>query len=33
MNNLEEYKQVYNMCLSAIQDTHVTIEELIAEGD
>jgi steroid delta-isomerase-like uncharacterized protein len=33
MNNLEEYKQVYNMYLSAFQDTHVTIEELIAEGD
>ena len=33
MNNLEEYKQVYGMYLSAFHDTHITIEELIAEGD
>ena len=33
MNNLEEYKQVYNMYLSAFQDTHITIDDLIAEGD
>lgn len=33
MNNLEEYKQVYNMYLSAFHDSHITVEELIAEGD
>jgi steroid delta-isomerase-like uncharacterized protein len=33
MNNLEEYKQVYNAFLSALHDTQLTIEELIAEGD
>ncbi len=33
MNNLEEYKQVYNMYLSAFDDTHLIIEGLISEGD
>jgi steroid delta-isomerase-like uncharacterized protein len=33
MNGIEEYKQAYNMYLSAFHDTQVTIEELIAEGD
>jgi len=33
MNGIEEYKQVYNMYLSAFHDTQITIEELIAEGD
>jgi len=33
INNLEEYKQVYGMFLSAFHDTHFTIEEIIAEGD
>jgi len=33
MNGLEEYKQVYSSYLSAFQDTQITIEELIAEGD
>ena len=33
MNNLEEYKQVYGMYLSALHDSHITVEELIAEGD
>jgi predicted ester cyclase len=33
MNNLEEYKQVYGMYLSAFHDSHITVEELIAEGD
>jgi len=33
MNDLEEYKQVYNMYLSAFQETQITIDELIAEGD
>jgi steroid delta-isomerase-like uncharacterized protein len=33
MNNLEEYKQVYNMYLSAFHETQITIDELIAEGD
>jgi len=33
MNNLEEYKQVYNAFLSAFHDTKITIDELIAEGD
>ena len=33
MNGLEEYKQVYGIYLSALQDTHIEIEELIAEGD
>ena len=33
LNGIDEYKQAYNMYLSALHDTHVTIEELIAEGD
>jgi steroid delta-isomerase-like uncharacterized protein len=33
INNLEEYKQIYGMFLSAFHDTHFTIEEIIAEGD
>ena len=33
MNNLEEYRQVYNMYLSAFHDTHIIIEDLISEGD
>jgi predicted ester cyclase len=33
MNGIEEYKQVYGMYLSALHDTQLTIEELVAEGD
>ena len=33
MNGIEEYKQVYRSFLSAFQDTQITVEELIAEGD
>ena len=33
LNGLEEYKQAYGMYLSALHDTQLTIEELIAEGD
>jgi steroid delta-isomerase-like uncharacterized protein len=33
INNLKEYKQVYGVFLSAFHDTHLTIEEMIAEGD
>ena len=33
INNLKEYKQVYGMFLSAFHDTHLTIEEIVAEGD
>ena len=33
MHGVEEYKQVYNMYRSALHDTQITIEELIAEGD
>jgi len=33
MNSIEEYKQVYSAILSAIHDTKITIDELIAEGD
>jgi steroid delta-isomerase-like uncharacterized protein len=33
INNLKEYKQVYGMFLSAFHDTHLTIEEISAEGD
>jgi len=33
INNLEEYKQVYGMFLSAFHDTHFTIEGIVAEGD
>jgi steroid delta-isomerase-like uncharacterized protein len=33
INNLEEYKQLYGMFLSAFHDTHFTIEGIIAEGD
>ena len=33
MNGIEEYKQVYGSYLSAFHDTHITIEDLFAEGD
>lgn len=33
MNGLDEYKAVYQSYLSALHDTHIEIEELIAEGD
>jgi len=33
MNGIEEYKQVYNIYLSAFHDTQTTVEDLIAEGD
>ena len=33
MNGIEEYKQVYSVFASALHDTRLTIEELIAEGD
>ena len=33
MHGVEEYKQVYNMYRSALHDTRITIEEIIAEGD
>lgn len=33
MNSLEEYKKVYGVFLSAFQDTQITIEGIIAEGD
>jgi steroid delta-isomerase-like uncharacterized protein len=33
INGLEEYKQVYSVFASALHDTKVTIEEMIAEGD
>ena len=33
MNGIEEYKQVYNSYLSAIHDTRLDINKLIAEGD
>ena len=33
MNGIEEYKQVYEMFLSAFHDTHIEVEDLIAEGD
>jgi len=33
MNGLEEYKKVYGIFLSAFQDTKLTIEGIIAEGD
>jgi steroid delta-isomerase-like uncharacterized protein len=33
MNGVEEYKQVYNMYRSALHETQITIEEIIAEGD
>ena len=32
MNGIDDYKQAYNMYLSAFHDTRITIEELIAEG-
>jgi steroid delta-isomerase-like uncharacterized protein len=33
MDGIEEYKQVYQVFLSAFHDTQIEIEELIAEGD
>lgn len=33
MNGIEEYKQVYGAYLSALHDTHIEVEELVAEGD
>ena len=33
LNGIEEYKQAYNMYLSALHDTQLTIEEMIAEGN
>ncbi len=33
INGIEEYKQVYGSYLSAFQDTQITIEDMIAEGD
>ena len=33
MNNLEEYKQVYGAFLSAIHDSQLTIDGIIAEDD
>lgn len=33
MNGIDEYKQAYQMYLSAFHDTHIEVEELIAEGD
>jgi steroid delta-isomerase-like uncharacterized protein len=33
MHGVEEYKQVYNMYRSALHETQITIEEIIAEGD
>ena len=33
MNGIEEYKQVYGAYLSALHDTRIEVEELVAEGD
>jgi len=33
MNGREEYKQVYDVFRSALHDTRLEIEELVAEGD
>ncbi|WP_299578373.1 ester cyclase [uncultured Sunxiuqinia sp.] len=33
MNGLEEYKEVYQSYLSAMHDSHLTINQLIAEDD
>jgi steroid delta-isomerase-like uncharacterized protein len=33
MNGREEYKQVYNVFRSALHDTRLEIDDLIAEGD
>lgn len=33
INGVEEYKQVYSMYRSAFHDTHIVVDELIAEGD
>jgi steroid delta-isomerase-like uncharacterized protein len=33
MNGIEEYKQVYGIYLSALHDTRIEVEELVAEGD
>lgn len=33
INGVEEYKQVYGMYLSAMGESHIEIEKLIAEGD
>jgi predicted ester cyclase len=33
MNGIEEYKQIYGMYLSAIDESKIFVEQLIAEGD
>jgi len=33
MPGIEEYKQVYGMYLSAMGESHIEVEKLIAEGD
>jgi len=33
MNGLEEYKHVYGLFASAFHDSHLTIDDIIAEGD
>ena len=33
IHGVDEYKQVYGMFLSALHDTQITIEHMIAEGD
>jgi len=33
INGIEEYKQIYGMYLSAMGESHIEIEKLIAEGD
>ncbi len=33
INGIEEYKQVYGMYLSAMGESHIKVEKLIAEGD
>ena len=33
INGIEEYKQIYGMYLSALGETQIKIEQLVAEGD
>lgn len=33
MNNIDEYRAAYTHYLSAFQETHIAIEDMIAEGD
>lgn len=33
INGIEEYKQIYGMYLSAMEDSHIEVKRLIAEGD